>query len=105
MSCQVRLLKICPRVRDRVDDKKRGEAKQIGRSSNVRRAFPEFPADWFFTLLVIRPKIGGKSADTLRGNFQHDRCNKQKQAGAELSGERARDKATSNPSNRATMAA
>src|SRR5262245_35726546 len=102
MSCQVRLLKIGPRVRDRVDDEKRGEAKQVGRPSNMRRAFPDFPADRFFTLLVMRSKIRGKSLHALRGNLQHNRCNKQKQPGAELSCERTRDKATSNSTNRAT---
>src|SRR5262245_49327248 len=100
MSCQVRLLKICPRVRDRVDDQERGEAKQVGRSGNVRCAFPESPADWLLTLVVMHPKIGRESADTLSSNFQHDRCNEEKQASAELSGEGTRDYTTNDSANR-----
>src|SRR5215475_9303776 len=99
MPCQVRLLKIGPRIRNRVNDEKGGKPKQVGRPCDMRRAFPEFSADRFFTLFVMRPKIGRKSAYTLRGNFQHDGCDQQKQASAELSGERACDKATSNPTN------
>jgi hypothetical protein len=66
----------------------------------VGRAFPEFAADWLLTFLVVRPKIGGKSAHTLRGNLQHDRCDEEKQAGAELSGERTRDKTTNDSTDR-----
>src|SRR4026208_1330349 len=48
----------------------------------------------------MRPKIGGKSAYTLSSNFQHDRRNEEKQAGAELSGERTRDYTTNDSADR-----
>src|SRR5262249_28828798 len=102
VSCQVRLLKICPRIRDRVDDEKRGETKKVGRSCNIRCSFPEFAADRFFTLLVMGLKIVGKPAYTLCGNLQHNCRDKQEEAGTELSCERTRDKSTNNSTNRAT---
>src|SRR5438093_916485 len=37
----------------------------------------------------MRPKIGGKSAYTLRGNLQHDRRDEKEESGAQLSGQRA----------------
>ena len=66
----------------------------------MRRAFPKLAADWLLTSLVMRPKIGWKSAHTLRSNLQHDCRDKQEESGAQLSGERARDKTTNDSTNR-----
>src|SRR6476660_7213904 len=66
----------------------------------MRRAFPGFAADWLFTSLVMRPKIGGKSTHALRGNLQHDRCDEKEESGAQLSGERTRDKTANDSANR-----
>ncbi len=65
----------------------------------MRRAFPEFAADWLFTSLVMRLGIAGKSAHALRGNLQHDRCDEKEESGAQLSGQRTRDQTTNNSAN------
>src|SRR5215467_10215077 len=66
----------------------------------MRRAFPEFAADWLFTLLVVRPKICGKPLHTLRGNLQHHRCDQEKDSGAQLSGQRTRNETTNDYADR-----
>src|SRR5205809_1839506 len=48
----------------------------------------------------MRLRIAGKSANELRGNLQHDRCNEQEESGAELTGERTRNQTTNNSANR-----
>lgn len=66
----------------------------------MRRPFPEFAADWLLTLLVVRPKICGKSPDTLRGNLQHHRCDEEKDSGAQLSSQRTRNETTNDSADR-----
>src|SRR5438067_296219 len=66
----------------------------------MRRAFPEFAADWLLTLLVVRPKICGKSPHTLRGNLQHHRCDEKKDSGAQLSGQRTRNQTANDSADR-----
>src|SRR5690349_8386334 len=66
----------------------------------MRRAFPQFTADWLFTLVIVCSKTGGKSLHALRGDFEHDRCNEKEYSGAELSGERSCDQTANNSANR-----
>src|SRR5204863_4672692 len=66
----------------------------------MRRAFPEFAADWLLTLLVVRPKICGKSPHTLRGNLKHHRCDEKKDSGAQLSGQRTRNETANDSADR-----
>ena len=66
----------------------------------MRRSFPEFAADWLLTSLVVCSEIGGKSADTLRGNFLHDRGDEEEESGTQLSGKRTRDKTSNDSANR-----
>src|SRR6476660_1438460 len=84
----------------------------------MRGAFPEFAADWLLLCRLLRcrgrrcrprkagsfpysDEMGRKSAHTLRSNLQHDRCDEEKQAGAQLSGERTRDQTTNDSAHRA----
>src|SRR6266568_1234814 len=48
----------------------------------------------------MRPRIGGKSVHTLRSNLQHDRRDEEEESGAQLSGERTRDKTANDSANR-----
>ena len=83
----------------------------------MRRAFPEFAADWLllcrFLLCSGRlcrsrkavsfpymRELDGKSAHALRRNLQHDRCDEKKESGAQLSGERTRDQTTNDSADR-----